>query len=752
MKRIYTILSCLLLAGMLCIGLYALLDKDATYSESERRKLKTRPKLTFSAMLDGSYASDYRDYFADTFPNREKLMNANRSLNGFYYFSGGSKDGAQLVINMNGGAANHGEALPSTDDTTPSSSTQPSGTATDSTEPTEPTQPTQTQDPDAAAEELGSVLVVGDRAMEVPYGDKDTIRSYADAVNDIAAKLGSGVRTFSIAVPNAAAFYAPAENQHMLQTDMIAACYDRLKELKSTAIAVDAYSKLEAHKDEYLYFRSDHHWTALGAYYAYTAFCESAGLKAEPLSKFESGEYTGFLGSLYSAIKAYPQSQALADNPDTVQFWRPFVDLDTKWYPDAEFSMEYFGGTLCKVDDTSNKYLTFLGGDHPITVIKTNVDGPVCMILKEQIEPVKGLILKANFGIDRQYEKRKQYLPKTTMYGEQANGQASISQSDNNDYLMDLTATYMKDFGNHSLTVLAGYSFQQFNSEWVSAGNQDFITDGFLYNNLGAGNFAKPSVGSGASKTSLGSYFGRINYSYLSRYLLTLTMRADGASNFDPDNRWGFFPSVSAGWRFSDEPFMASLNDVVSNGKLRISYGQTGNSNVGNRTMNLYNTGYNNVFGNTIHTGVLASQLGNPNLTWETTKEFNVGLDLGFINNRISLSMEYFNRTISDLLVKEKSLPSYNEVTSIASNIGETKSQGFEMTLNTVNIDNRDWTWTTDLTLSLYRDRWKERDPNWKPAAYQKEDDWIRSMYSFVSDGLMQPGEERPKHHKLPVP
>ena len=297
MKRIYTILSCLLLAGMLCIGLYALLDKDATYSESERRKLKTRPKLTFSAMLDGSYASDYRDYFADTFPNREKLMNANRSLNGFYYFSGGSKDGAQLVINMNGGAANHGEALPSTDDTTPSSSTQPSGTsgtATDSTKPTETTQPTQTQDPDAAAEELGSVLVVGDRAMEVPYGDKDTIRSYADAVNDIAAKLGSSVRTFSIAVPNAAAFYAPAENQHMLQTDMIAACYDRLKELKSTAIAVDAYSKLEAHKDEYLYFRSDHHWTALGAYYAYTAFCESAGLKAEPLSKFESGEYTGF--------------------------------------------------------------------------------------------------------------------------------------------------------------------------------------------------------------------------------------------------------------------------------------------------------------------------------------------------------------------------------------------------------------------------------------------------------------------------
>ena len=369
-----------------------------------------------------------------------------------------------------------------------------------------------------------------------------------------------------------------------------------------------------------------------------------------------------------------------------------------------------------------------------------------------QLEPVKGLILKANFGIDRQYEKRKQYLPKTTMYGKQANGQASISQSDHNDYLMELTATYSKEFGNHSLTALVGYSFQQFNEEWVSAGNQDFITDGFLYNNLGAGNYAKPSVGSGASKTSLGSYFARVNYSYLSRYLLTATLRADGASNFDPGHRWGYFPSISAGWRFSDEPFMKKMSRVLSNGKLRVSYGQTGNSNVGNRTMNLFNTGYNNVFGNTAYTGVYASQLGNPMLTWETTKEFNIGLDLGFFSNRISTTLEYFNRTISDLLVKDKSLPSYNEVTTIASNIGETQSQGFEFTLNTVNIDNKDWTWTTDVTLSLYRDKWKERDPNWKPAAYEKVTDWIRPIYSYESDGLLQPGEKAPAHQPTLLP
>lgn len=369
-----------------------------------------------------------------------------------------------------------------------------------------------------------------------------------------------------------------------------------------------------------------------------------------------------------------------------------------------------------------------------------------------QVEPIEGLILKATLGIDRKYAKRKTYLPKTTKYGAAVNGQASINQEDRNDYLMELTANYAKTFGNHNLNALVGYSYQEFNTEGLSAGNQDFLIDAFLYNNLGAGNYARPSVSSWASKTALGSYFGRINYSYLGRYLLTATIRTDGASNFDPDNRWGFFPSASLGWRFSDESFMQNFNDYLSNGKLRISYGQTGNSNIGNRTLSYYATGFNNAFGDTGFMGVYASQLGNPNLTWETTSELNVGLDLGFFNNRISASVEYFNRTISDLLVKEKSLPSYNEVTTIASNIGKTKSQGVELTLNTVNIDTKTWGWTTDLSISTYRDRWKERDPNWKPAAYEKVDDPIRAFYAYVSDGLMQVGEKAPAHQSALKP
>jgi TonB-linked SusC/RagA family outer membrane protein len=361
-----------------------------------------------------------------------------------------------------------------------------------------------------------------------------------------------------------------------------------------------------------------------------------------------------------------------------------------------------------------------------------------------QVEPVMGLILKASLGVDRKYAKRKSFLPTTTLAGAAVNGSANIVQEDKADYLMDLTANYSHDFGGHNLTALIGYSFQQFNYEGVHAGNTDFPINGFLYNNLLVGNGARPYVNSWASKNSLGSYFGRLNYSYKGRYLLTATVRADGDSNFNPEYRWGWFPSGSLGWRFSDEPFMESISSAFSNGKLRAGYGQTGNSNVGNRIWNAYGAGPSFVFGDNGTTGVHVTRLGNPALTWETTSEFNIGLDLGFLRNRINISAEYYNRIISDLLVTGKSLLSYHEIKSIAANIGKTRGQGFELTLNTVNISTRHSLWTTDITLSLYRDRWEKRDPAWKPAAYQSAKDPIRSIFVYESNGLLAAGETAP--------
>ena len=125
---------------------------------------------------------------------------------------------------------------------------------------------------------------------------------------------------------------------------------------------------------------------------------------------------------------------------------------------------------------------------------------------------------------------------------------------------------------------------------------------------------------------------------------------------------------------------------------------------------------------------------------------------MGFFNNRINLTAEYFQRTISDLLVKNKTIPHYNEVKTIAANIGSTQSNGVELTLNTQNIQTKQFTWSTDLTFSTYNDRWKERDPNWKPAAYQKEQDPIRGVFAYVADGLLQPGEEAPAHQPQLLP
>ena len=360
------------------------------------------------------------------------------------------------------------------------------------------------------------------------------------------------------------------------------------------------------------------------------------------------------------------------------------------------------------------------------------------------VKPISGLELKFTLGADRRFQKRSNYLPKTTLEGERNLGSGNISQEDAQDYLMELTASYSKMFNEHNLKLLGGYSFQKFTSEGVSAGNTEFLIDGFLYHNLGSGAAAKPSVASWASVSSLGSYFARANYIYGNRYLFEATLRADGASNFSPKKRWGFFPSVALGWVMSEEKFMTRTRGWLSNLKWRFSYGQTGNSNVGNRVKDAYGVGLNYVIGNTLNKGVYASKLGNPLLTWETTSEFNVGLDLGFFNERVKLSAEYFNRRITDLLVSNKKLLSYNEVNVIAANSGATKSQGFELTLNTINFATKKFDWNTTLTLAHYNDRWDKRPEDWKPEPYQKENDPIRAWWAYESEGLLQIGEKAP--------
>jgi len=382
MKKIYNLLCCVLLTVMLCVGIFSVFDVDATFSEAENRKLKTAPGLTFSSLLDGSYHTAFREYYADTFPGREDLMETNKTLNGFYYFSGLSGEGGtQLVVDFNSGAAQHGESLKETQGTEDPASTDSSdATGTSTEEPT--TLPVQTE-PAAKGEQLGSVLLVGDRAIDVPYANHDNIVSYAQSVNAIAQTLGPDVKTYVMPIPNSAEFYTSKE-YHSGSCSQIA-MFDLCKEnLDSSITYVNAYAALAQHTNEYIYFRTDHHWTHLGAYYAYGALCDAVGFTPEPQSKFATGQWENFVGSLYTYISNYPQSAVLKDNPDTVYYWKPYVDVKTSCYNGTDLVNPYIMGTICKVPETEdNKYLTFMGGDHPITVVETDVEGPTILVIKE---------------------------------------------------------------------------------------------------------------------------------------------------------------------------------------------------------------------------------------------------------------------------------------------------------------------------------------------------------------------------------
>lgn len=386
------VLCVAILLVMLSVGVYSLLDEDATVSEAEKRTLATCPEFSADALFGGSYIGELDNYYSDTFPFREELIGVNKILNRFYFYGGTDSGNGVLVMENQGNIAGGGERLDAEQSTKPTKPAPNDPTAyTETATPTEPTEPTEEEgfdngvtDADVGAS-VGCVIIVGDRAMEIPTTLDAVVADYAAAVNSIQKALGDEVRVFSLVTPNAGEFYSP-EDLHSgdhSQKSMIEQCYGQMNDKVHT---VDAYSALLKHREEYVYFRTDHHWTALGAYYAYTAFCEEAGLEPVPLEDFETGAIEGFVGSLYNATSAYPQSDALKNNPDTVNFYRPVVDTSLTCYSDATLSdPQTWMGVINKIsEEVSNKYLCFLGGDNPIAIIDTDVDnGKVCMVLKE---------------------------------------------------------------------------------------------------------------------------------------------------------------------------------------------------------------------------------------------------------------------------------------------------------------------------------------------------------------------------------
>lgn len=405
MKKIYTILLTVVLAALLLVGVISLVDKDPVRSERENRELAKKPEFSFAALFDGSFIPALETYYADTFPMRGALLRANQTLNKFYYYSG-SGENTVLVLDGNTGAEHGGESLdavqnanrpvqqPDTsepeDPGLPASSEQEVAGQTPVASEMPPEEAEEEQIPaldnpdESEASYAGNVILVGTRAMEIPTALDDVITSYAGAVNNLASAMPEGTRTISLLTCNGGEFYSPESmhtGQHS-QKDMIQRCYDQMAD---GIITVDACTALRAHTDEYIFFRTDHHWTQLGAYYAYTAFCEAAGFEAVPLTEFETGRYDMFLGSMYTFTSGYPQQQTLADNPDYLDYYLPIAETRAQYYANAELQNGVpVSVVYTKLDDSvTNKYLCFIGGDTPVCVIETDVEGPTCIMLKE---------------------------------------------------------------------------------------------------------------------------------------------------------------------------------------------------------------------------------------------------------------------------------------------------------------------------------------------------------------------------------
>lgn len=314
------------------------------------------------------------------------------------------------------------------------------------------------------------------------------------------------------------------------------------------------------------------------------------------------------------------------------------------------------------------------------------------------------LSFKVNAGTDIQNSRRDSYISRNTKRGNNANGIGDVDNANSINTLIELTARYAKKINRHSFEVLGGYTYQTFNTNTSSLGAQNFVTDAFGTDNMAAGSSSTYNLGTYKSKNQLKSFLGRVNYTFNEKYLLTANFRADGSSRFGEENKYGYFPSIALGWHIKKEHFLENV-DALSTLKLRASYGSTGNQEIGNyRSLVLLGTQGQAIFGGNAVVGISTTQLANPDLKWETTNQFNIGIDFGFLKERITGSIDYYNKNTKDLLL-ELPVPITTGFSTTLTNIGSMNNRGIEIALNTVNVSSRKLRWTTALNLSILKNK-----------------------------------------------
>ena len=316
---------------------------------------------------------------------------------------------------------------------------------------------------------------------------------------------------------------------------------------------------------------------------------------------------------------------------------------------------------------------------------------------------LEGLSLNLKFGFDINDWKYHEYLPIGSQASGGANGKARQSSARNINISQANILTYKHTFNKiHDLTILGGYTYQKNTNEFLDASSQGFPMDDFLYNNLGLGSNVQ-SPGSSKSEWVLVSYLSRVNYSLLDRYFLAASIRADGSSKFGKNNKYGYFPSVSLGWLISGEDFLKNSN-AISQLKLRASFGKTGNEDIGSyNSLSLLGTSFGTrssyIYGTSNYPIAYPGNIANPELSWEKTSEYNTGLDIGLFKRRLGLTLNYYYKKTTDLLLSVP-IPSQNGFGSVLKNTGAMLNKGLEIDLNSVNFEG-DFRWTTNFNIAF---------------------------------------------------
>ena len=331
--------------------------------------------------------------------------------------------------------------------------------------------------------------------------------------------------------------------------------------------------------------------------------------------------------------------------------------------------------------------------------------------MSAEFEIVENLKYKLNIGLDRTVAERRVNQDQELNYLSNK-GEADINGISANNRLMENYITYLKNIGeDHRFNFLAGHAYQYIKVTTSEMNVNGFEVDDVLYtNNLQYGNFSAANVNSSAYERELQSFFGRVNYSYKDKYLFTATGRADGSSKFGENKKYGFFPSAAFAWRASEEGFLQGV-DKLSNLKVRLGWGLTGNQEIPDK-ISLLAVGTepsaNGYFNGTLSPGITFLRTPNPDIQWETTMQTNLGIDFGFYDNRLSGTIDIFNKTTRDVLL---------EVPAKAPAAAQTQWQnvpdlrivnnGFELGLNGLLIKKKDLTWDLGVNFAYIKNEVK---------------------------------------------